>query len=386
VDGMTVKAYVQELETRLRDLCDRVHSGRYRPLPARRIYIPKADGGERPLGILALEDKIVQGAVAEMLSAVYEMDFVDCSYGFRPGRSAHQALRTVHKAIMSERVNWVLDADVSRFFDSVDHEWMLRMLKHRIADPRVLELIRQWLEAGVMDNGTYAETVEGTPQGAGISPLLANVFLHYALDLWVRQWQRRHANGQMRLVRYADDFLLTFERRADAVQMRAALDDRLGKFHLRLHVQKTRLIEFGRFAAERRGRRGAGRPETFDFLGFTHYCARTRAGRFMVLRKTQRKRMTAKLKELRRQMRRRMHRPVREQGEWLTRVLRGHYAYYGITGNSRSLARFRHQVVRAWHSALKRRGQRHRLTWARFTRMLQVFPLPPPHLVHVWRY
>lgn len=386
VDGMTVEAYAQGLEARLRTLCDRVHSGRYRPLPVRRVHIPKADGGQRPLGVLALEDKIVQGAMAEVLSAVYEADFLDCSYGFRPGRSAHQALRAVHEAIMSERVNWVFEADIRRFYDSVDHDWLLRMLRHRIADPRVLRLIGQWLEAGVMENGVYAETVEGTPQGAGISPLLANVFLHYALDLWVQQWQRRYASGRMRLVKYADDFLLTFERRADAERLAAALAERLAKFGLQLHEGKTRLIEFGRFAETNRRRRGEGRPETFTFLGFTHYCGKTRAGRFIVQRKTERRRMIAKLKELRRTMKRRRHLPVRDQHTWLAAVLRGHYAYYGITGNSRSLGQFKEQVQLTWCRVLRRRGQRPHLPWERFNRLLTVFPLPSPRIVHHWRY
>jgi group II intron reverse transcriptase/maturase len=258
---MTVKAYGEGLAERLQDLCSRIHSGRYRPLPVRRTYIPKADGGERPLGLLALEDKIVQSAVAELLSAIYEADFLDCSYGFRPGRSAHQALRTIHKAIMTERVSWVLDADIRRFFDSVDHGWLLRMIEHRIADPRILRLLRQWLKAGILENGVYAETVEGTPQGAGISPLLANVFLHYVLDLWVEHWDRRQATGRMRLVRYADDILLTFERRADGELFLAALRQRLAKFGLQLHEEKTRLIEFGRFAARDRRCRRQGKPE-----------------------------------------------------------------------------------------------------------------------------
>jgi RNA-directed DNA polymerase len=245
MDGMTVEAYEGKLTENLRELCDRVHGGTYKPLPVRRTYIPKADGGRRPLGILALEDKIVQGAVAEVLSAIYEADFRDCSYGFRPGRSAHQALRTIHDAIISERVNWVFEADIRKFYDSIDHGWLMRMVEHRIADPRILRLIGQWLAVGVLEDGVYAETVEGTPQGPGISPLLANIFLHYALDLWVEQWARRTATGPMRLVRYADDFLLTFERRTDADRMAAALAERLAKFGLRLHEDKTRLIEFG---------------------------------------------------------------------------------------------------------------------------------------------
>jgi RNA-directed DNA polymerase len=360
VDGMTVETYEGRLTDNLRELCDRVHGGSYKPRPVRRTYIPKADGGRRPLGILALEDKIVQGAVAEVLSAIYEADFLGCSYGFRPGRSAHQALRTIHDAIISERVGWVFEADIRKFYDSIDHEWLMRMVE-------------------------YAETVEGTPQGAGISPLLANIFLHYALDLWVGQWIRRAATGQMRLVRYADDFLLTFERRADADRMATALAERLAKFGLRLHEDKTRLIEFGRFAATNRRRRSEGRPETFDFLGFTHYCGKTLDGRFMVHRKTQRGRMVRKLKELRQELKRRMHTRLREQHGWLARVLRGHYAYYGVTGNSYGLRRFLTQAVRAWHGAIRRRGQKRRMSWDRFNALLRANPLPPPRLVHVWR-
>ena len=385
VDGVTVDSYAQDLEANLRKLCRRIHTGSYRPLPVGRTYIPKADGGKRPLGLPTLEDKIVQGAVAEVLSAVYEVDFLDNSYGFRPGRSCHQALRQVHGAIMGERVNWILDADIRRFFDSVDHAWLLRMVAHRIADRRILSLIEGWLKAGVLEQGMYAETVEGTPQGAGISPLLANIFLHYTLDLWVRQWQRRQASGRMRLVRYADDFVVTFESYQDARRMKAALAERLAKFGLQLHEGKTRLIEFGGFAEERRRRRGQGRPETFDFLGFTHYCGRTRDGRFMVQRKTQGKRMTRKLKDLRQEMARRRHHRLRDQHGWLSSVLRGYYAYYGITGNSRSLWRFYEQVKRAWLRALRRRGQRHRLTWQRYDALLEAFPLAKPRIVHDWR-
>ena len=272
VDGITVADYEHDLENNLRDLCARVHTGRYRPQPVRRVYIPKADGGRRPLGVPTLEDKIVQGAVAETLSAIYEADFLGFSYGFRPGRSPHQALESLHTAIMSQRVNFVLDADIRSFFDSVDHEWLLRMLAHRIADPRILRLVRMWLEAGILESGEKYETSKGTPQGAGISPLLANIFLHYVIDLWVHQWRRRHARGRVTIVRYADDFVMGFEKETDAKEMLAALKERLAKFGLQLHEDKTRLIEFGRFAALARRKRGGRRPETFAFLGFTHYC------------------------------------------------------------------------------------------------------------------
>jgi RNA-directed DNA polymerase len=263
VDGITVTAYEQNLEANLQDLCARIHTGRYRPQPVRRVYIPKSDGGRRPLGVPTLEDKIVQGAVAETLSAIYEIDFLGFSYGFRPGRNPHQAPSSLHTAIMSQRVNWVLDADIRSFFDSVDHGWLLRMLAHRIADPRILRLVRLWLEAGVLESGEIYETTKGTPQGAGISPLLANIFLHYVLDLWVHQWRRRHAHGRVAIVRYADDFVMGFEKDVDARRMLADLKERLARFGLRLHEDKTRLIEFGRFAATTRQRRGERRPETF---------------------------------------------------------------------------------------------------------------------------
>ncbi len=376
VDGITVETYEHNLERNLRDLCDRVHSGRYRPQPVRRTYIPKADGGRRPLGVPALEDKIVQGAVAEVLSAVYEADFLGFSYGFRPHRSAHHALQALHTALMTRKVLWVLDADIRSFFDSVNHEWLLRMLSHRIADPHILRLIGQWLRAGIMESGEWKAALDGTPQGAGISPLLANVFLHYVLDLWVHRW-RRQAHGCVSIVRYADDFVMGFESEADARRMLTDLAERLAKFGLALHENKTRLILFGKFAAERRHRLGMRRPETFDFLGFTHYCAISRDGRFIVKRKTQRQRKIRKLKELRIEARRRMHRPVAEQREWLSAVLRGHFAYYGLQGNMRSMVSFAYEVRCLWLRALARRSQRG-MTWDRFNRLLKAFPLPMP--------
>jgi RNA-directed DNA polymerase len=385
VDGVTVVDYEQNLDANIRDLCERVHSGRYRPQPVRRTYIPKADGGRRPLGILVLDDKIVQGAVAEVLSAIYEVDFLGFSYGFRPGRNPHQALESLKKALMTERVNWVLDADLRSFYDSVDHEWMLRMLAHRIADPRILRLIRQWLRAGVLESGEWRETDEGTPQGAGISPILSNIFLHYALDLWAHAWRRGVARGRVIVVRYADDFVMGFERESDARNMVAALKERMAKFRLALHEDKTRLIMFGRFAVERRAERGLGRPETFDFLGFKHFCDKTRNGRFVVRRKTQRKRMIRKLKQLRLEMRRRMHTPVRDQWRWLSAVLRGHYAYYGLTGNSRAIKCYFQEVVAHWQRMLNRRSQKAKMHGPRFYQLLGRFALPTPTLIDPYR-
>ena len=381
VDGVTVEEYGGNLEANLKRLCDRVHSGSYRPQPVRRAYVPKADGTQRPIGIPALEDKIVQGGVSEVLSAIYEVDFLGFSYGFRPGRSPHQALEALNAALIKRKINWVLDADVRRFFDSVDHEWLLRMVAHRIADPRVLRLIRLWLRAGVLEGGKWFKTLEGTPQGAGISPILANIFLYYSLDLWVHQWRQRHAKGDVIIVRYCDDFVMGFERQTEAKSMLDELKRRLSKFGLGLHEKKTRLLEFGRFAAERRKRGGMRRPETFDFLGFTHYCNMNKKGRFFVTRKTHGARMTRKLKELRIESRRRMHWPLKKQQRWLSAVLRGHYAYYGLLGNSRALSDFAYKVRKLWFRALCRRSQKNAMTWERFNRLLKVFPLPTPRII-----
>jgi RNA-directed DNA polymerase len=385
VDGITVADYEQNLELNLQNLCARVHTGRYRPQPVRRVYIPKADGGQRPLGVPTLEDKIVQGAVAETLSAIYEVDFVGFSYGFRPGRNPHQALSSLHTAIMSRRVNWVLDADIRSFFDSVDHEWLLRMLAHRIADLRVLRLVRMWLEAGILESGEKYETTKGTPQGAGISPLLANIFLHYVLDLWVHQWRNRHARGQVSIVRYADDFVMGFESAIDARRMLADLKDRLAKFGLRLHEEKTRLIEFGRFATVAREKRGERRPETFAFLGFTHYCGLTRDGRFIVKHKTQSKRLTRKLKALRQEAWRRMHASMATQHRWYASVLTGHYGYYGRPHNYPALSGFRQQVRRIWFCCLRRRSQKsRRMSWVDFEALTARYPLPTARITRPW--
>ena len=385
VDGITVQMYEQDLEANLQDLCRRIHTGCYRPQPVRRVYIPKADGGQRPLGVPVLEDKIVQSAVAEMLSAIYEVDFLGFSYGFRPGRNPHMALDALHTAIMSQRVNWVLDADIRSFFDSVDHEWLMRMLAHRIADPRILRLVRSWLDAGILESGEWRETDRGTPQGAGISPLLANVFLHYVLDLWVQQWRRRKARGRVVIVRYADDFVMGFERVDDAQEMMAALKERLAKYGLAIHEGKTRLIEFGRIPALARRQRGLRRPETFAFLGFTHYCGWTRDGRFIVKLKTEAKRLTRKLKALRQEAWRLMHAPLTIQHRWYTSVLLGHYAYYGRPQNFPALNTFRQEVLRTWLTCLRRRSQTtRRLSWQTFAGLLVRFPLPTPRITHPW--
>jgi group II intron reverse transcriptase/maturase len=381
VDGVTWGAYGVGLEDRLQELHGRVQRGSYRAKPSRRAYIPKADGRLRPLGIASLEDKIVQRAVVEVLNAIYEEDFLGFSYGFRPGRSQHDALDALAVGISRKKVNWILDADIRDFFSKLDQAWMRKFLEHRIADKRVLRLIDKWLAAGVIEDGSWSETPEGTPQGGSASPLLANVYLHYVLDRWAQQWRRRHARGDMIITRFADDFVAGFEHRGDARQFLHDLRERFAKFGLELHPDKTRLIEFGRFAAQHRSERGIGKPETFDFLGFTHICGTTLDGRFWLRRITIAKRMRAKLKQVKDELRRRWHQPVPEQGRWLASVVRGHLAYYAVPGNIKAVTAFRNQVKRHWHRALKRRSQRSRVNWARIDRLAARW-LPPARIVH----
>jgi len=381
VDGVTWGAYGQDLEANLRDLLERVHTGRYQARPSRRAYISKADGRLRPLGIASLEDKILQRAVVEVLNAIYEEDFLGFSYGFRPGRSPHDALDALAAGIYKKKVNWVLDADIRDFFSTLDRAWLTKFLEHRIADKRVLRLIRKWLSAGVVENGSWSDTPEGAPQGASASPLLANVYLHYVFDRWVRQWRRRHAHGDVVAVRFADDFVVGFQHAGDARRFLHDLRERFVKFGLELHPDKTRLIEFGRFAAQRRAVRGVGRPETFDFLGFTHICGKGKNGSFWLRRITISKRMRAKLKQVKDQLRRRRHLPIPEQGRWLASVVRGHLAYYAVPGNSRAISAFHRQAGRLWLRALRRRSQRHRLTWKRMERLTTRW-LPPARILH----
>jgi group II intron reverse transcriptase/maturase len=381
IDRVTWEEYGQDLEHRLRDLHARVHRGAYRAKPSRRVHIPKADGRLRPLGIAAVEDKILQAAVAEVMNAIYEMDFLGFSYGFRPGRSQHQALDALVIAIRRKKVSWVLDADIRGFFDSIDHTWMLAFLRHRIGDERVLRLIQKWLSAGVMENGKRAASEAGTPQGATISPLLANVYLHYALDLWVRQWRRQHARGDVVIVRYADDFVLGFQHERDTQRFHAELAERLRKFRLELHPEKTRLIRFGRFAALNRSERGLGKPETFTFLGFRHICSETRAGKFLLKRVTDAKRLRAKLQALKAELRRRRHLSIIEQGVWLRAVVNGYFNYHAVPTNIHALDRFRTQVARLWWRSLRRRSQRHRLPWERMTKIVERW-LPHPRILH----
>jgi RNA-directed DNA polymerase len=382
VDGITWQDYGLDLEANLRDLHARVHRGAYRAKPTRRAYIPKPDGRLRPLGIAVLEDKILQRAVVEVLNAIYEADFLGFSYGFRPGRSQHQALDALAVGILRKRVNYVLDADIRGYFDSIDRSWMIRFLEHRIADKRVVRLIRKWLAAGVMEDGEWSDTLEGTVQGASVSPLLSNVYLHYVFDLWADRWRRR-ARGEVIIVRFADDYIVGFQYESDARRFLAELRDRLAKFKLELAAEKTRLIEFGRYAAGRRQQRGLGRPETFDFLGFTHCCGNALNGGFLLKRITIKKRLRAKLQKVKEELKRRRHQPIPEQGHWLASVVRGHCAYYAVPGNYRAIETFRSEVSRHWLRALRRRSQRDRLSWERMKR-LEARWLPPARIVHPW--
>lgn len=355
------------LEERLTNLHNRVHSGRYRPKASRRIWIAKADGKQRPIGIAALEDKILQKAVTHILNMIYETDFKGFSYGFRPGRSQHKALDALWVAITERKVNWVLDADIRSFFDTLEHEWIGKFLAHRVADPRVLRLVNNWLKAGVLEEGKWSETEIGTPQGGVISPLLANIYLHYVLDLWVESWRKRSARGEVYIVRYADDFVMGFQHKDDATRFLEALKKRMAEFGLEIHEDKTRLIEFGRFAIKDRAARGEGKPETFDFLGFTHICAHGRKGKFWVKRKTIAKRMRNKLKELKLELLKRRHEPVSQQGSWLRAVIQGYFNYHAVAGNRTVLDVFRTQVMHLWLSALRRRSHKaHALCWKKF--------------------
>ena len=383
VDGVTWDDYEADLEPRLADLHARIHRGAYRPQPARRTYIPKADGRRRPLAIAALEDKIVQGAVVMVLNAIYEEDFLGFSYGFRPGRGPHDALDALAVGIASRKVNWIVDADIRSFFDSVSQDWLVRFVEHRVGDKRIVRLIRKWLKAGVLEDGTVTVSDRGTGQGSVISPLLANIYLHYVHDLWAERWRRREAAGDMIVVRYADDLVAGFEREADARRFLDAMRARFEEFALSLHPDKTRLIEFGRFAAANRERRGQGKPETFNFLGFTHICGKSRAGKFQIKRKSRRDRVRAKLKEVKAELRRRMHGPIREQGAWLKQVVTGFCNYHAVPNNMRAIAAFRHHVTDLWRRTLRRRGQKHRMTWVRIAKLADDW-LPKPRILHPW--
>jgi group II intron reverse transcriptase/maturase len=383
VDRLTWNDYEVKLEGNLDDLHDRVQRGAYRALPSRRVYIPKPDGRQRPLAVAALEDKIVQRAVVTLLNAIYEQDFLGISYGFRPGRGTHDALDSLCVGIDSKKVSFILDADIRSFFDEIDQQWLIRFLEHRIGDRRIIHLIQKWLKAGVLEDGVVSVSGRGTGQGSVISPLLANIYLHYALDLWAVRWRQRVATGDMIIVRYADDFIVGFQHHIDARFFLEQMRERLGSFALSLHPAKTRLIEFGRFAAERRKRRGHGKPETFNFLGFTFICGKTRAGKFQVQRKTRRDRMIAKLKMVQEEMRRRMHQPISEQGKWLYYVVSGYFNYHAVPNNFRALVAFRTEIARRWRRVLTRRSERTKLNWKQMKQLVDTW-LPPPRILHPW--
>ena len=383
VDGLTWKTYEADLGRRLADLHSRVHRGAYRAQPSRRVYIPKPDGRQRPLAVAALEDKIVQRATATVLNAIYEEDFLGFSYGFRPGRGAHDALDALVVGIATRKVSFILDADIEKFFDSVSQEWLIRFVEHRIGDKRIVRLIQKWLKAGVLEDGIVTSSDRGTGQGSVISPLLANLYLHYVFDLWAERWRRREAKGDMILVRYADDIVVGFQYESDARRFWDAMRERLGEFALSLHPDKTRLIEFGRFAAANRERRGSGKPETFDFLGFTFICGKSRAGKFLIRRKSRRDRVRAKLLEIKEALRKRMHQSIPAQGKWLAQVVRGYYNYFAVPTNSPALSAFRHHIVALWRRTLRRRSQKDNTTWARMFRLADEW-LPKPSILHPW--
>jgi group II intron reverse transcriptase/maturase len=382
VDGVGWEEYEEGLEDRLKDLHSRIHRGAYRAQPSRRVYIPKADGRQRPLGVAALEDKIVQRAVVTILNEIYENDFKGFSYGSRPGRSQHQGLDALTVGLTRKRVNWVLDLDIRGFYDHMAHEWTMKFVRHRVADPRILRLIQKWLKAGVSEDGEWSESKVGTPQGAVVSPLLANIYLHYAFDLWVDIWRKKLARGDVIVVRYADDAVLGFEHRDDAERFLGELRKRLAKFGLELHPEKTRLIEFGRFAARNRERRGEGKPQTFDFLGFTHICGiAKKTGYFVVRRQTIKKRMRAKLQATKAELRERMHDRLANTGKWLQSVVRGYYQYHAVPGNTPSLGTFRMRLMRLWRHVIRRRGQQHRPSWKRLGKLFDRW-LPRPRVLH----
>ena len=381
VDGVTWQEYETGLEGRLADLHSRVHRGAYRAQPSRRVYIPKPDGRQRPLGVAALEDKIVQQAVVTILNQIYEGDFRGFSYGFRPGRSQHQALDALYVAITRKKVNWILDCDIKGFFDNLSHDWLLKFVQHRVADRRILRLIQKWLKAGVMEEGEWKDTEMGTPQGSVISPMLANIYLHYVFDLWVDAWRKKCARGEVMVVRYADDNVLGFQHLAEADRFLEEFRERLRKFGLELHPDKTRRIEFGRFAESNRNKRGEGKPETFDFLGFTHISGKDRKGSYALKRKSIAKRMRAKVVEIKLQLRTRMHQPIPWIGQWLRSVVKGYFNYHAVPGNVDNLAVFRDRVIRLWRTILIHRSQRHRLTWMRMQTLVDRW-LPRPRVLH----
>lgn len=386
IDRVTKKEYEENLEENLTVLVESLHRMSYIPKPARRVLIPKPGSRkQRPLGIPALEDKIVQAGLARILTAIYEADFIDDSYGFRPDRGCHDALRALSQAVEGNPVNHIVDADIKGFFDNVSHEWMIKFLEHRIADKRVVRYIVRFLKAGVMKEGLVESSDIGTPQGGIVSPILANIYLHYSLDLWFERVFRKKCYGYARLIRYADDFVVCFQQEADAMRFRKELEDRLAMFGLELSPEKTKIIEFGPIAAIK-AKRGGGKPQTFDFLGFTHYCSRTRNGkRFRMKRITSRKKFAASIRKFEDWLKANRTMPTRLLMEKVAGKVRGHYAYYGITDNSRGIGRYCYEVRKVLFKWLNRRGKRGCMSWNKFSDLLELFPLPVPHIqISIW--
>jgi group II intron reverse transcriptase/maturase len=382
VDGQTWRHYEENLEEYIQDLSKRLAQGGYRAKPVRRVYIPKEDGRQRPLGVTTLEDKIVQRALVEVLNAIYETDFLGFSYGYRPGKRQHDCLDALYVGQLTRKINYVLDCDIRGFFDTISHEWMIKFIEHRIADKRIIRLIKKWLNAGVLEDGLLKSTKEGTPQGGSVSPFLANVYLHYVFDLWAQHWRKTKAKGDMIMVRWADDIVVGFQSKHDAEIFKKELAERFAKFSLEMHPEKTKVIEFGPYAIANAKKRGKGKPETFDFLGFTHICGVKRSnGMFTVIRKTKSKKMRAKLKQVKIELRRRMHEPVPEIGKWLKSIVEGHCRYYGVPMNLSSLKAFRFQVIRYWHWTLNRRSQKPSVNWDRMKRYIDQW-LPPVKIHH----
>ena len=382
IDEVTWHDYEGNLENNLQMLSQRLKVGGYKAKPVRRVFIDKADGKKRPLGVPVLEDKLVQRSTVEVMNAIYETDFRPFSYGYRPGRSQHNCLDALYVGLLTRKVNWVLDADIKGFFDSLNHEWLIKFVEHRIGDDRVIRLIRKWLKAGVMNEGTHEETNEGVPQGGSISPLLANIYLHYALDLWVDHKRKDKSRGEVIIVRWADDFVMGFEHKSQAENYLAELKERMRKFSLELHPEKTRILEFGPWARLNRKRREQSKPETFGFLGFTHTVGvKFSNGMYTVLRQTIRKKMQAKLTDVKQELRQRMHCPIEEQGKWLKSVVEGHNRYYGVPSNGQALCKFRFAIGHMWWKTLRRRGNRHKLPWRRMEKIVEQW-LPQVKLHH----